>query len=273
MNKDNNNIYWLLKDKYNFSEPEILKFFQDSDYIRLLRQKFPRNDVEHTYENLKHDLKRIKNEEPVSLVIGWIEFNGLTINLNYPVLIPRPETEYWVLEEVKKIKNNTSKLSFLDLGCGSGCIGLTILKYIPNSHVTFSDISTDAMQQTIENLKANNFNNERFNVIQSDIYKDINEKFDYIFSNPPYVNPEGNIPESLNFEPAVALYSKNYGLEVPLKVIAGSGSHLNKNGKLFMEFGEMQTQEIEQFVIKNNINNFKFHKDQFNRTRYLELSN
>ncbi|MFH2109465.1 MAG: methyltransferase, partial [Patescibacteria group bacterium] len=136
-------IRWLLKEKYHWTEVEILL------NKRLMSPKEIR------------DLKRLEQGEPVAYVIGKTEFLGCTIDLSLKPLIPRPETEYWV-NQVMKGKNrvlpesgSTRMVKALDLCCGSGCIGIALLKHLSNISVDFVDIDDNALKQTEINLKLN----------------------------------------------------------------------------------------------------------------------
>ena len=133
-------------------------------------------------KDIEHDYKLLKDGYPIQYLIGYVDFYGYKINVNEDVLIPRYETEY-LLEKVinisKKIFSN--KINILDIGTGSGAISI-VLKNKLNSNVTACDISKKALNVAINNAK---INNSSIKFIESDIFSNINDKFDIIISNPP----------------------------------------------------------------------------------------
>jgi len=254
----NKDIYWLLKDKYNLSPTQISKLEKDESLF--------------SYE-MKLDLERLETDEPINYIIGWQEFLGCKIDLRFRPLIPRVETEFWVKNVIDNIINKTtsSNIKILDLGCGSGCIGISLLKHLSNCHVTFADISDDAINQTELNLQINKLKPRRFKFIKSDLFESITGKFDYIFCNPPYVDPNGLVPASLNFEPDVALFSNDNGLETAKRFLETTYNFLNPDGTIYMEFGYKQEDFLVDFLNKLNKYKLDFLFDQYNVKRTLKL--
>jgi len=249
MNKD---ICWLLKDKYNYSVNQISKF-----------------DINTASLNICQDIDRVANGEPVNYVIGWQEFLGCKIDLSYKPLIARVETEFWLKYVIDSIQMTNNNISVLDLCCGSGCIGISVLKHISKSFVTFSDISDNAISQTKLNLKINNITPERCTVVKSDLFEYIDTKFDFIFANPPYVDRNGFVPDSLKFEPEIAIFASDNGMEI-IKIILGQfDNYLKLSGQLFMEFGYKQEETIKDILINTGKNNINIIQDQYNVNRVL----
>lgn len=154
-------------------------------------------------ETIVADLKKYR---PIQYIVGETEFFGLSFEVNESVLIPRPETEElveWVLDSVSRHK----KYSILDIGCGSGCIAITLGKFLPNSWVATMDVSEEAIKTAQGNAVKNDLALE---FIRQDILqKDLDEPWDVIVSNPPYVTPEEKETMDvnvLNYEPASALF-------------------------------------------------------------------
>ena len=150
-------------------------------------------------KDIEHDYKLLKDGYPIQYLIGYVDFYGYKINVNEDVLIPRYETEY-LLEKVinisKKIFSN--KINILDIGTGSGAISI-VLKNELNSNVTACDISKKALNVAINNAK---INNSSIKFIKSDIFSNINDKFDIIISNPPYISSDEVIMDSVKkYEP------------------------------------------------------------------------
>jgi len=250
---------WILKDKYHLSDLQINDVLMDK--------------VSLTYSQ-KEDLHRLLKGEPINYIIGWIDFLNCKIDLSFKPLIPRPETEYWVSKIIfkyKKFKPNSS-LNILDLGCGSGCIGISILKNIDNTFVDFVDIESIFLQQTKKNLNLNNIKSSRYTLILSDLFYKLKDKqYDLILSNPPYI-PFGLKNKDLKWEPSIALYSGKYGLGTINKIIKYSKVHLRKNGKVFIEFnGTLKQQgEVKKNLKKLNYH-YNFYKDQYNSLRYFSF--
>lgn len=203
-------------------------------------------------KNFIKDVKRLKAGEPLDYVIGFTEFLGCKIDLSKKPLIPRQETEYWVEEAMKKIKGG----KVLDLFAGSGCIGIAISRHVKKAKVDFAD-------------KRQYFKNKNF--IKSDVFSNIHEKYDYIFANPPYIpkTRKNKLPKSvLNFEPHNALFAGKDGLFYIRKFLKDAKKYLNAGGKIFMEFDCAQKKEIEKLLKPP----YEFHKDQFARWRWVEIS-
>lgn len=234
------------------------------------------------------------NNEPIEYARGFTEFLGCKIDLSKKPLIPRKETEFWVAKAINKIKEvsvkNTLSRDFsdglrikvLDIFAGSGCIGITVLKRIPNSLCDFADSEENAIKQIKINLKINNINKKRYKIIKSDVFENIKNKYDYIFANPPYI-PEKNInliqKSVLDFEPHTALFGGADGLLYIRRFLEGAKNHLNPGGIIFMEFdgstgspqAPSQKSEIEKLYKKSNYKTCKFHKDQYGKWRYIML--
>ena len=159
----------------------------------------------------KLTMSLLEKDYPVQYIIGYVDFYGLKINVNEFTLIPRYETEYLIeltLKEIKKL--NLANPKILDLCTGSGAIGLTLKSLLPSSEVTLSDISKDALM--VANKNKNELNLD-VNIIESDLFKNIQGKFDVIISNPPYVMTNETLSKDVLYEPHLALYSGPKGID------------------------------------------------------------
>jgi len=223
--------------------------------------------------NLQNDIARLKSGEPVDYIIGFKEFLGAKVDLKYRPLIPRNETEFWVENAVCDIKNdNRINLKCLDIFAGSGCIGIAVLSHIPSSIVHFAEIDQKNISQIRLNLKLNNVALKRYKIMQSDVFSNVKEKYDYIFSNPPYLpnDKKGTIEKSvINYEPHLAIFAGNNGLELIEKFLCNAKNYLNENGKIYMEFDPSQKTEITKLANKFGFNKCKFYQDQFKRWRWI----
>lgn len=223
-------------------------------------------------ENIEEAIERYKNGEPVQYIIGDVNFYGNTIKVNKNVLIPRFETEELVEKTIKKIKNKfNKKIDVLDLCTGSGCIAITIKKEI-NSNVTATDISSDALGVAKENV---NLNNVDVKLINSDLFNNIDGKFDCIISNPPYISYDEEIDEIVkNNEPNIALYAPNNGLYFYEEILKNIKKHLNDEFIIAFEIGYKQGESLVELANKylNNVT-ISVEKDLQGRDRFLFIEN
>jgi release factor glutamine methyltransferase len=162
-------------------------------------------------------IRRRGNKEPLQYITGKTEFMGLHFNVNPAVFIPRPETEFMVDLIIETIEKTRIKNPFiLDVGTGSGCIAISLAYHLPDSLITATDVSVDALGVAESNAKQNEIENISF--LHHDIFAGDGfqaEKLDIIVSNPPYVSAEemDELPEEIkNHEPSVALTDFKSGL-------------------------------------------------------------
>ena len=159
--------------------------------------------------NIEDAIKRLNNGEPVQYIVGNVDFYNSNFIVNKNVLIPRFETEELVQNTINFIKEYFDKPKVLDIGTGSGAIAISIKKDI-DSIVYATDISKEALEVAKENAKRNNVD---INFVNTNIYDGINEKFDIVISNPPYIRYDEEIEDIVkNNEPHIALYADNNGL-------------------------------------------------------------
>ena len=202
-------------------------------------------------EKYNHAINRRIKKEPVAYIIGKKEFWSQDFLVNRTTLVPRPETELLIYKVLNFFKNK--KINILDIGTGSGCILLSILKELNYSRGIGIDISAKAIQTAIINSKKLNlFNQSKFKVI--DINKFCMGKYDLIVSNPPYIPSKDmkNLSKDIiNYEPLVALNGGLNGLDLTKKVIYKSNSLLKKNGLLAIEIGNHQYLKVSSLLIRN----------------------
>ena len=223
-------------------------------------------------ENIEEAIERYKNGEPVQYIIGDVNFYGNTIKVNKNVLIPRFETEELVEKIIKKIKNKfNKKIDVLDLCTGSGCIAITIKKEI-NSNVTATDISSDALEVAKKNV---NLNNVDIKLINSDLFNNIDGKFDCIISNPPYISYDEEIDEIVkNNEPNIALYAPNNGLYFYEEILKNIKKYLNDEFIIAFEIGYKQGESLVELANKylDDVT-IIVEKDLQGRDRFLFIEN
>ncbi len=227
----------------------LLSSYLDVNPLELLTilDKEVDSNIEKLY---KSSLEALKENKPIQYVIGNVNFYGLKFIVNKNVLIPRFETEELVEQVVEYTKDlNKDKIKILDLGCGSGAIGLTLKSILKDSEVTLVDISKEALE--IAKLNANNLNLD-VTFIESDWFSNVKlEKYDIIVSNPPYIRTDEEIEEIVkNNEPSLALYGGVDGLDCYRKILANIKSYLNNKFLIAFEIGESQKEEIYDIVNK-----------------------
>lgn len=219
-------------------------------------------------KDIEHDYELLKDGYPIQYLIGYVDFYGYKINVNEDVLIPRYETEYLIEKVInvsKKMFND--KINILDIGTGSGAISI-VLKNELNSNVTACDISEKALNTAINNAKINNSN---INFIKSDIFSNVNSKFDIIISNPPYISSDEVIMDSVKkYEPNLALYASNDGLYFYEEILKDAKKYLNDKFIIAFEIGWWQGNFICD-IAKRYFNDsiIRIEKDLTGRDRYI----
>ncbi len=238
---------WLLKEKHNGEKTE--GFFADCD--------------------------RLKNGEPLAYVIDSIPFLTTTIFLDSHPLIPRTETEYWVEKTIQEIKNNKNQTSvkILDLCAGSGCIGVSILKEIENAEVDFAEIETAHHATIRNNIIKNGINTSRTRIFGGNLFEQLSPAYDYILTNPPYIDPELDRTQSSvkEFEPQRALYGGKKGLELIQSIIEKASEFLTERGALYIEHEPEQSEEITVLAKSHGFVSTVY-PDQFGTFRYTKLT-
>ena len=191
--------------------------------------------------------KHIKEDVPLSHLVGFEYFYDRKYKVTKDVLSPRMETEeliYRVVEYVKSTKKNNLKI--LDLCTGSGIIAITLKKELSqfSIDVVASDISEEAIKVAKENAQSHD---ATIKFIQSDIFNNIADKFDIIVSNPPYIDRKDEVTMQdnvLKYDPHLALFAEEEGMYFYRKIIEQANDYLNENGVIFFEIGYDQKDKI-----------------------------
>ena len=202
-------------------------------------------------------IKRTKGK-PLAYLTGIKSFWKYDFKINEKVLIPRPDTEI-IIEQVLRIYKNKNNINFLEVGIGSGCLGLSILKEKKSFRATGVDLSQDCIE--ICKYNANKLGvGDRIKLLKSDVDNLIFRKYDLLVSNPPYIKKFdlNRLDKGVkNFEPKLALDGGLDGLSVTKKVIKKSSDLLKTNGKLILEISYDQKELVKKMLNENNffINN------------------
>jgi len=211
----------------------------------LLRAKGFRSPYQNVTESdakaLEPLIERRLSGEPLQYVLGEWEFYGLPFFVDHNVLIPRPDTEILVETAVKLLKDD--RRDVLDLCCGSGCIGIA-LAACASARVTATDLSADALALTRRNAERNGVS---IRTVESDLFEAVEGTFDLIVSNPPYLSKaEMDARDAaLRFEPALALYGGEDGLDFYRRIAAAYRRYLRPGGALLLEIGMTQKETVK----------------------------
>ncbi len=242
----------------HFLKEEKINLIWDKDVCILNKRKF-----------LKA-INKIINHYPLQYITKNVNFYGYNFEIEKGVLIPRFETEELV-EKTKEyiLKYFPDQVEILDIGTGTGVIGITLKKQIPNSNVTLIDISQKALKKAAsnaENLQV------KVNIVKSDIIKNIKDKkFDILISNPPYLRKKEKIMKVVKKnEPKRALYGGKDGLKYYRKILEGASKIMNEKFLIAFEIGDSQKEEILKIANQNISDiNFEVKRDLQGRERML----
>ncbi|MDQ6962388.1 MAG: peptide chain release factor N(5)-glutamine methyltransferase [Mariprofundaceae bacterium] len=217
----------------------LLMHCWQKDRVQLIlgSETVPEHDVVQQFNAL---IQRRKKGEPVAYLCGEKEFYSRAFMVNQDVLIPRPETEHLIEAVQKYFPHADTKLSFCDVGTGSGCIAVTLACEFPSGHVQAIDISEKSLAVAMQNAQQHQVS-QRMQFLQSNMLQSLakDQVFDVIVSNPPYVTLaeyQALAPE-LYFEPRHALTDEDDGLLFLKDLLDTAAEHLNEGGKLIVETG------------------------------------
>lgn len=220
-------------------------------------------------------LEQLQEEIPIQYLLGKTSFYGLDFEVNADVLIPRPETEElveWILTN-QQINESTNPLKILDIGTGSGCIAISLAKNIPNTEVFAIDVSKKALATAKRNAEINDVN---VTFIEKNILEtnDLEQQFDTIVSNPPYVRElekEEIKKNVLDNEPHLALFVEDDDALVFYRKIAElAQKNLSPNGQLFFEINQYLGKEMIELLEKMGFKNIELRKDIYGNDRMIK---
>jgi release factor glutamine methyltransferase len=261
-------------NRYNIKNPkldsEILlskAISKDRKYIILnFHEKINKKSLDD-FNNL---IERRKKGEPVAYITNNKEFWNDSFYVDKNVLIPRPDTEL-IIDQVLSIYQKNKQLQLLDIGVGSGCILLSLLKERANFFGTGIDISKKSINISKYNAKILQLTN-RVKFYNSDVDNFKIGKYDLIVSNPPYIKSR-NLKylerDVINFEPKLALSGGFDGFSKIRKVISKATDLIKRNGKLILEIGFSQTEEVRKILKENGFYTNKVLKDYGKKDRCI----
>lgn len=237
--------------------------------------KFNNPVASHLANEFFEAIKRRKKFEPVAYITGNKEFYGLDFFVNRNVLIPRADTELLVSIVIDEYKNHYQggEIRILELGTGSGAIAVSLAVNIPAAKLVATDISNEALQVAAKNALRHHVKGQ-IEFIQSNWYGTLSNthnnkyEFDIIVSNPPYIAPNDRTymaRETLLYEPQIALFAENQGLEGYYQIASKSREFLSTKhhhrSKLFLEIGFNQRKAVTKILYQYQLNNLKCYQD------------
>ena len=222
-------------------------------------------------------LEQLKLEIPIQYLLGKTSFYGLDFEVNANVLIPRPETEElvdWIVSNVLK-SGRSKSIKILDIGTGSGCIAISLAKTLPNAEVFAIDVSEKALVTAKKNAESNavevTFISQNILEIQ-----DLNQEFDIIVSNPPYVRnleKEEIKKNVLDNEPHLALFVEDDDALIFYRKIAElAQKNLSDSGQLYFEINQYLGKEMISLLEELNFKNIELRKDIYENDRMIKGS-
>jgi release factor glutamine methyltransferase len=257
-NEINSIIYIVLEHVFNISRLDVIV------------EKEINAGVEQI-DLIEEIIFKLNSHHPIQYITGKSEFYGLKLELSPGVLIPRPETEELVDLIIKE--NNKPSLKVLDIGTGSGCIAITLKKFLKNSELYAFDIDETALKIAVQNACINNV---KINFLQLDIFNDLLDyhTFDIIVSNPPYVLEKEKKDMKKNvlwFEPASALFVPDHDpLKFYKRITEISQRLLKSGGALYFEINERYGHNIKNLLMKNNYLQIEVLQDFQSKDRFIK---
>ena len=198
--------------------------------------------------------KHIKEDMPLSHLVGFEYFYDRKFKVTKDVLSPRMETEELIYKVIEYVKaTNKNNLKILDLCTGSGIIAITLKKEL--DRITIDVVASDISEEAIEVAKENAQSHDAtIKFIKSDIFNNIDDKFDIIVSNPPYIDRKDEVTMQdnvLKYDPHLALFAEEEGMYFYRNIVEQSANYLNENGVIFFEIGYDQKNKIIELADMN----------------------
>lgn len=218
-------------------------------------------------------IKRRQQKEPIAYITGIKEFYGRDFIVNKDVLIPRPDTEIMV-EAICQNIQSSERQRILDLGTGSGVIGITLALEFSLVEVIAVDISESSLACAMKNVEKHKIS-QQVQLLQSDWYSALAEnKFDIIVSNPPYIcrlESEYMAEETIDYEPDRALFADNNGLSCYENILQNANKYLDSSGSIYLEIGFKQCEQIVTLARQYGFTNINVYRDLQGHKRALQL--
>mgnify|MGYP001170061903 CR=1 FL=1 len=224
-----------------------------------------------TQKNIDEAFRKRAKRYPLQYILQEVHFLNTILKVDESVLIARPETEFlcdFIIREYQK--KDIRQIRCLDMGTGSGAIAISLKKELKMISMEAVDISDRALRTAKKNAE---FNQTQIHFIQSDLFENVQGKYDLIISNPPYVTEAeySQLEPELFFEPKNALVSENNGLNHIFKIIASAIDYMNPNAVLYLEIGAKQAETIISVTKNYRYRTVQIIKDLSGFDRFIRL--
>ena len=228
--------------------------------------EFERDLAEPELAPIRELVRRRGQNEPLQHLLGTVEFCGNVFLCDKRALVPRPETEELVSLLLQSARNPST---ILDVGTGSGVIALTLAQKFPGAKIIATDVSDDALLLAREN--ATRLQIDRVEFRNSDLLENVDEKFDLIVANLPYISrhDRDQLAAEVLRDPEVAVFAGEKGDEIIRQLIETSPAYLNAGSLLALEIGLAQEAALIEFLRQKNYSDIEAKKDYSGRTRFL----
>ena len=233
----------------------LLMAYLQKDELWLLTNQKSEIEVDNTFFEWVD--RRSKNE-PFEYIINRVSFYSQEFYIDERALIPRPETELLVDEVIKNVEDKNTKMTFVEVGVGSGIISIILAKNFPNARFIAVDISPKALLVAKKNIEKFGLE-KRIALREGSLLGSVDEKIDYLVSNPPYIADNEPLETNLSYEPKNALFGGKIGDEIIQKLL---DEVLKQKIKLFScEMGYDQKDKIHSYLQNKEIKSLKFYQD------------
>ncbi len=244
--------------------------FEDK-VARLRKEKYGGKETPELLE----DIRKMTEGESLEYLLGGVEFAGAKIDLSFRPMIPRPETERWVKDAIEDIKATRREyvLRCLDLFSGSGCVGLAVLKNLPESTMDFIELDPKLKEQIEISIAKNNIKKLRTRVLTGDTWQGAQGTYDCIFAVPPYVpqSMKEEVMKELSSEDPLSFFDKEDGFYYHTEVLKQAKEFLKDGGALYLEFDITQREKIEEMVKECGWAIYSFLKDPYGHECAIKL--
>ena len=233
--------------------------------------QFDRPLEQVTLEQLRPLVRRRGEREPLQYIVGSTSFYGYSIQCDKRALIPRSETEQLIT--LAEAEGGEEPARILELGTGTGAIAIALAHAYPEAHITAIDKSADALALAAKNIEAQGLSG-RVSLVESDWYANVDGRFDWIISNPPYLTEaelQSAQSEVQKYEPVSALVAGKDGMADIRRIILEAPEYLNAGGYVFLETGIAQREPLEVAAKEAGFTQFASHQDYSGRDRFFSL--
>ena len=259
-------------EKYQIQDARLNMELLIAHAVKLERMQlyldFDRPLNEEILQTLRALVKRRSRGEPLQHLLGSIEFCDLEFKTDTRALIPRPETEE--LAELLRTTQTPPPSRILDMGCGSGVLGLSIAEAFEESSLVLADVSPEALELASENAAGLELDS-RVELTESDLFSAVSGHFDLIVANLPYIpdSEKAELSREVKRDPALALYGGKFGTEIIEKFLGEAPTFLIPGGKIALEFGIGQEKQLSDMASDTGFQEVNILKDLSGTNRFL----